>query len=333
MSRFATPLLAIAVVVFLDGVLASLSFAVGKASPAKPAATSGGSRPPVVAKRSPVLFQTGAVLSKRPAPVVEAAAAGAGKHMAAEGTRSLSSCNCSFQVAFSDACCAALGAAFMLYLRAAWRGRRQRQSGKSDKFAEFGIEVVTPPPPSQPTIAETEARDAWGCTPLHRAATSGDAEATRRLLLKDADSVHDREAWDEQPLHLAARAGRLVACEALLKGRADVNAQNLDDETPLLVAAREGHEDVCRLLLRHGAGAGGAADAELPPLLVALLASQMISSPAEAESLADLDEEASASEPPSDYESDEEQMETEVSAVSAILRRRYPAEVSDAVAH
>jgi len=59
----------------------------------------------------------------------------------------------------------------------------------------------------------------------------------------------------DTPLHVAAgNAGGLQACEAAVKGRADVNRANKDRNTPLHVAAANpGGYWICRLLIESGA--------------------------------------------------------------------------------
>lgn len=116
--------------------------------------------------------------------------------------------------------------------------------------------------------------DPCGCTALHVAAHCGSL-AMATLLLDHGAKVDAREAWEETPLHIAARSGCVEVSDLLLKRRADIDAVNANGFTPLLVAGHAKQEAVCEFLLSHGAGAGGISDAELPPLVNALIIRRM----------------------------------------------------------
>jgi hypothetical protein len=76
---------------------------------------------------------------------------------------------------------------------------------------------------------------------LHFAATSGNLEQVRRLLLLPGIDANARTQWADTPLHLAAVNGcRTVVHELLQDRRANINAQNRDGETPLHLAVRKG---------------------------------------------------------------------------------------------
>ena len=84
--------------------------------------------------------------------------------------------------------------------------------------------------------ANVDARDDDGTTPLHLAATSGDAAAIRALLTGGAN-VNARDKDGFTPLHGVGLSGDDVAAiRALLAGGADVNARGEDGVTPLHTA-------------------------------------------------------------------------------------------------
>lgn len=124
----------------------------------------------------------------------------------------------------------------------------------------------------------TAIEDSAGCTQLHMAVAENLPCMTKRLL-EQRSNVNATDAWDETPLHFAARLnGSAEVCAHLLNHGAHINAVNADGATPVLLAARAGHSAACELLLANGGGLGGAVDdADLPPLLTALLAQRMIS--------------------------------------------------------
>lgn len=86
-----------------------------------------------------------------------------------------------------------------------------------ERFLKYGVEVNTP--------------DAWGSTPLHVAASTGDLAAIAYLLSKGAD-VKARTKLGLTPLHLAA-AGKPRATQLLIKAGADVNSVDEKGLTPL----------------------------------------------------------------------------------------------------
>lgn len=85
---------------------------------------------------------------------------------------------------------------------------------------------------------------------LFDAAKAGEAETVRQLLSKGVNP-DARGAMGESPLHVACMRGHMKVAEALIRCRADVNAEDQDRWTPLHVAAAYGHLDLVRLLIQH----------------------------------------------------------------------------------
>jgi ankyrin repeat protein len=91
-------------------------------------------------------------------------------------------------------------------------------------------------------------------TPLHFAANREVAE----LLLANGAVVDARDRWGNTPLHMAASAGYREVVEVLLAHGADVNAKappiarTGGDWTPMYDAASSHHDDVVDLLRQRG---------------------------------------------------------------------------------
>jgi hypothetical protein len=85
--------------------------------------------------------------------------------------------------------------------------------------------------------AMRDARNQLGSTPLHLAATNGDAGPLKALIAAGAE-VNARDKEDNTPLHMAAYAGKSEAARLLLEGGADVNAKSTGGRTPLSLARK-----------------------------------------------------------------------------------------------
>ena len=113
-----------------------------------------------------------------------------------------------------------------------------------------------------------------GETPLMRCARTGSAEAVRLLLARGADA-HAKDAQKGQTALMWAVAQKhSAAAQALLAGRADVNARSNGGFTPLLFAARVGDVDSARVLLNAGANANDATPDGMPALVLASASGQ-----------------------------------------------------------
>jgi len=119
--------------------------------------------------------------------------------------------------------------------------------------------------------------DVWGCTALPLAADKGSEEMVNLLLKRGGSSVKVNavDAWDQTPLHFAARAGSVDVCRSLLNRGALVDSVDAQEFTALHVAAKLGHEATCELLLERGGGLRSTTDADVPPMLSALLVKRM----------------------------------------------------------
>ena len=89
-------------------------------------------------------------------------------------------------------------------------------------------------------------------TPLHDAARRGDQKGVQALLQGKAD-VNAKDLFRDTPLHYAAYYGRRNIAELLLKSKADVNAKNSNGGTPMHWAAADGNEIMVELLLQYKA--------------------------------------------------------------------------------
>ena len=104
--------------------------------------------------------------------------------------------------------------------------------------------------------ADLDFRNAFGKTPLHGAAYSGNSELVRILIEYNPADINARDTNGEIPLHWAS-TGRGFndgsTMRLLLEHGADINAQNKKGWTPLHVASIGGDLEVVRWLLEHGA--------------------------------------------------------------------------------
>jgi len=61
---------------------------------------------------------------------------------------------------------------------------------------------------------------------VHKAAQAGDLEALEKVFLHAPHRIDERNAYEATPLHVACEVGHTNIAAALLKAKADVNAQN-----------------------------------------------------------------------------------------------------------
>ena len=99
---------------------------------------------------------------------------------------------------------------------------------------------------------------AYGCTPLHLCAATGEVSFVSLLLRFNAE-INTADIEGYTPLHLAARYGRLEATNELLRASPDFRLklgrncfEGCEGDTALYLAAWNGHSDVVELLISHG---------------------------------------------------------------------------------
>ena len=100
--------------------------------------------------------------------------------------------------------------------------------------------------------AQVDARNPFGWTVLHWAATNGHTD-TAMLLLDRGAQVDARNPFGWTVLHWAARNGKTDVSRLLLDRGAQVDARDEEGWAPLHYAALNGHTDIVRLLILRGA--------------------------------------------------------------------------------
>ncbi|KAA0168169.1 hypothetical protein FNF28_02588 [Cafeteria roenbergensis] len=91
--------------------------------------------------------------------------------------------------------------------------------------------------------ARPSGRDAFGFSPLHRAAAAGNVAIIETLVAAGAD-VNASDNRGCRPVHIAALCGHVDSAHALISAGADGAAASYDGLTPAAAARAEGHGDV-----------------------------------------------------------------------------------------
>ncbi len=103
--------------------------------------------------------------------------------------------------------------------------------------------------------ARPSGRDAFGFSPLHRAAAAGNVAIIETLVAAGAD-VNASDNRGCRPVHIAALCGHVDSAHALISAGADGAAASYDGLTPAAAARAEGHGDVVRVLRALGVFVG-----------------------------------------------------------------------------
>ena len=99
--------------------------------------------------------------------------------------------------------------------------------------------------------AEVNAKNEYGSTSLHIAAYKNAYQTVKVLLIHDAE-VNAKDKDGDTPLHNAALKNAYQTAEVLLNQGADVNAKNKDGETPLHIALSNNAREIAKVLRRYG---------------------------------------------------------------------------------
>ncbi len=99
--------------------------------------------------------------------------------------------------------------------------------------------------------AEVNAKNEYGSTSLHIAAYKNAYQTVKVLLIHDAE-VNAKDKDGDTPLHNAALKNAYQTAEVLLNQGADVNAKNKDGETPLHFALSNNAREIAEVLHRYG---------------------------------------------------------------------------------
>jgi ankyrin repeat protein len=112
---------------------------------------------------------------------------------------------------------------------------------------------------------DVNAREAFGITPLMRAAEKGQLDVVKSLVSMGAD-VNARSEGGVAALLYAVRGGHLEVVDYLVDHGADVNAMDSMGFTPLMLAAIPGKLDIVQSLIEKGADVNAVGDNTFSPL-------------------------------------------------------------------
>jgi ankyrin repeat protein len=96
------------------------------------------------------------------------------------------------------------------------------------------------------------ARDIYGCTPLHFAAMRGNEVATKELLSCPGINIEAVDKTQMTALHLAASHDEEEICRMLIEAGANLRCSDEDEATPLHYACAEGSMRITQMLFEAG---------------------------------------------------------------------------------
>lgn len=103
-------------------------------------------------------------------------------------------------------------------------------------------------------LSKGDNKDAHGNTPLHQAAYNGQSEIIRTLLTSSSKEMLDAtNDGGQTPLILACMQGNLMIVNLLLDAGADANRALLDGSAPLHFAAQSGNKFIGQALIKSKA--------------------------------------------------------------------------------
>ena len=118
--------------------------------------------------------------------------------------------------------------------------------------------------------ANTDLRNATGCTATHFAAGQGRAECLQLLITDDPEQIDAKTKFGATPLILAAKGGYSECVLILLESGADPNIQYRGNQNALLFAAGNGHYDCLEALIEHGVDMNQSNSQKVTPLMRAV---------------------------------------------------------------
>ncbi|CAN6352269.1 unnamed protein product [Urochloa humidicola] len=121
---------------------------------------------------------------------------------------------------------------------------------------------------------DVNCTNAYGMTPVFRAAAEGEVSALQYLLDHGGDPAIP-DALGFTPLHIAAENGHFEAIRLLLSNGADADALNNRLVAPLHTASTKGYDQAVKLLLERGADPNRIFLGVMTPLLLAIQASSL----------------------------------------------------------
>lgn len=96
--------------------------------------------------------------------------------------------------------------------------------------------------------ADTNVRDAEGCTPLHHAVKNNKPLYVTILLGPDRTDINAQDHKGRTPLHWAVRRNNKWITEALLNRKANIHIKDHKGNTPSSLAQKHRHLEIAKLM-------------------------------------------------------------------------------------